>query len=150
MRRALACLLLIAAPAWAATKAAKPAAPVSTTASLTKPEKIRVLISVTGADQQGLAMLEQLKARMPPAQYEKMKLMMTPENMVEVLSPIYDRHFTAEELDQLIAFYQTPLGAKLLREMPAIAAESAQAGQELARRKLTDGQQPARADVPAR
>ncbi len=37
---------------------------------------------------------------------------------------IYARHFTATELREITAFYRTPTGAKALREMPAVTAES--------------------------
>jgi hypothetical protein len=40
---------------------------------------------------------------------------------------IYARHFTAVELREITAFYRTPTGAKALREMPAVTAESMQA-----------------------
>jgi len=36
---------------------------------------------------------------------------------------IYARHFSADELRQLLAFYHTPIGAKALRELPQITAE---------------------------
>jgi hypothetical protein len=36
---------------------------------------------------------------------------------------IYARHFSADELHQLLAFYRTPIGAKALRELPQITAE---------------------------
>ncbi len=37
---------------------------------------------------------------------------------------IYARHFTAAEMEDIVAFYKTPTGAKALHEMPKIAAES--------------------------
>jgi len=42
--------------------------------------------------------------------------------------PIYDKHLTHEEIRGLIAFYQTPLGAKLIAKMPAIAQDSMAVG----------------------
>jgi hypothetical protein len=37
--------------------------------------------------------------------------------------PIYARHFSVDELHQLTAFYQTPIGAKALRELPQVMGE---------------------------
>ena len=37
--------------------------------------------------------------------------------------PIYARHFTLDELRQLIAFYKSPVGAKAMRELPQVMAE---------------------------
>ena len=36
---------------------------------------------------------------------------------------VYARHFTADELHQLIAFYQSPVDAKALRELPNVMSE---------------------------
>ena len=43
---------------------------------------------------------------------------------------IYERHFTTDELRQLLAFYQTPIGRKLLASQPSISQESMRAGEE--------------------
>jgi uncharacterized protein len=37
---------------------------------------------------------------------------------------IYARHFSAAELRELLAFYRSPIGAKAMRELPQIMAES--------------------------
>ncbi len=36
---------------------------------------------------------------------------------------LYARHFTAEEMRDVIAFYRTPSGAKMLKTMPQVMAE---------------------------
>lgn len=52
----------------------------------------------------------------------------------ELFVEIYDRHFTADELRQLLAFYHTPIGRKLLAEQSAIAQEATAAGQQWGQR----------------
>jgi hypothetical protein len=47
---------------------------------------------------------------------------------------VYERHFSADELRQLIAFNQTPVGQKMIAEMPAVMQESSQAGQQWGRK----------------
>jgi hypothetical protein len=44
--------------------------------------------------------------------------------VVQDAPAIYASRFTADELRQIAAFYRTPAGAKALREMPSVAAES--------------------------
>ncbi len=39
------------------------------------------------------------------------------------LPAIYARHFSVAELNELSAFYRTPIGAKALREMPRVMGE---------------------------
>src|SRR3954468_2707861 len=47
---------------------------------------------------------------------------------------IYDRHFTTDHLRQLLAFYRTPIGRKLLAEQPALAQEAMASGQQWGQR----------------
>ncbi|WP_325050399.1 DUF2059 domain-containing protein [Dyella solisilvae] len=46
------------------------------------------------------------------------------------LVPVYQHHFTADELDGLLKFYRSPLGQKVINEMPTTMAEANQAGQQ--------------------
>ena len=55
-------------------------------------------------------------------------------DLEDVLVGIYDRHFSTAEIRQLVAFYQTPVGRKLLDEQPTILRESMLAGQEWGQR----------------
>jgi hypothetical protein len=48
----------------------------------------------------------------------------------DVLLVVYDRHFSTDELRQLLAFYRSPIGRKLLDAQPGILRESMAAGQE--------------------
>lgn len=48
---------------------------------------------------------------------------------VDLIGVVYDRHFSSEEIRQLLDFYDTPLGRKLLATQPAVAQESIEAGQ---------------------
>lgn len=49
---------------------------------------------------------------------------------VERLVPVYDSIFTASEVDQLIVFYQTPLGRRLLESQGALAAAAGDLGRQ--------------------
>jgi hypothetical protein len=48
---------------------------------------------------------------------------------IDVMATIYARNFTADELRQVAAFYQTPTGRKMLEKLPALTQESMMAGQ---------------------
>jgi hypothetical protein len=48
------------------------------------------------------------------------------DEMMEAMVPAYEKHLTKGDVDNMIAFYATPTGSKLLREMPSIVAESMQ------------------------
>lgn len=47
--------------------------------------------------------------------------------------PIYQKHFTATDIDGLLKFYRSPLGRKVVTEMPATMAEGMRLGQEWGR-----------------
>jgi len=57
--------------------------------------------------------------------------------MVNDLATVYANNFTVDELNQLLAFYQQPVGQKLLQQSPAITQQAIQIGQD-ATRKATD------------
>jgi uncharacterized protein len=46
------------------------------------------------------------------------------DEMMQAMVPAYQKHFTKGDMDSLVVFYTSPTGQKLLREMPAIAAEA--------------------------
>jgi hypothetical protein len=54
--------------------------------------------------------------------FEKMPM----EEMMQAMVPAYQKHFTKADIDNLVAFYSSPTGEKLLRELPSIMAESMQ------------------------
>ena len=47
-------------------------------------------------------------------------------DLVSGLVPIYTKHFTFEDVRQLVAFYESDLGKKVMEVTPMIAAESRQ------------------------
>ena len=50
--------------------------------------------------------------------------------LVDLIAVVYARNFTAAELQQVSAFYRSPVGQKFLEKMPTITQESMQAGQK--------------------
>ena len=47
---------------------------------------------------------------------------------------IYAKHFTADEIRELLDFYRTPLGIKIIEHLPEIAAQSFAMGQQWGQR----------------
>jgi hypothetical protein len=52
------------------------------------------------------------------------------EDIVNKLVPVYQRHFSSEDIYGLLAFYNSPLGQKVLHEMPATMQEGMQVGRQ--------------------
>ena len=51
---------------------------------------------------------------------------------------LYAEHFTAAELEEMIAFYETPLGQKMIDKLPVLQQQSAQLGGLWAERVTMD------------
>jgi len=49
------------------------------------------------------------------------------EQMIDVMVPVYQHHFTSSDIDAILAFYSSPTGQKFLTELPQIVQESMQA-----------------------
>jgi hypothetical protein len=65
----------------------------------------------------GKEIADLLREKLFPAMRERL-----PE-FTDLASRVYAKHFTAADLDQLIAFYESPIGKKLVAEQPAMLAE---------------------------
>ncbi len=52
------------------------------------------------------------------------------KQLVEMLVPIYAKYYTDADVRQMIAFYKTPLGQKIIQNNPAIAQASMQDGEQ--------------------
>ena len=48
--------------------------------------------------------------------------------LVDSLAPLYAARFSKAELEQLLAFYESPVGRHVVAEQPAVAQESQQLG----------------------
>lgn len=59
-------------------------------------------------------------------------------DMMDDMVPVYQKHLTKADVDAMIGFYSTPTGQKILREMPAMAAEGMQALQPRMRKILDE------------
>lgn len=51
------------------------------------------------------------------------------DDLLKTIVPIYDQYFTADEINELLAFYQTPIGKKTISVLPRLTQASMLAGQ---------------------
>jgi uncharacterized protein len=83
--------------------------------------------------------LAKLEAEMPAMSSALMDQFVGKEFLDDVQKTtiqIYARHFTVEDLDQLSAFYRSPIGKKMLTKMPVIMQESMQVTMQQLQRRL--------------
>lgn len=128
-----------------------PAAPAPPAAAAIDPAleaSIRTLITVSGGAGLGKQMFEGMMASMseampqvPASFWEGAKAEFDPDEFTALLVPIYAKYYNREEIEQLITFYQSPLGQKMVSTSPAVVQDSMAAGQvwgqQIAQRVIT-------------
>ena len=67
---------------------------------------------------------------------EDMMADMPLDEMVEAMVPIYRRHLSRTDVDEVIRFYSSAVGQKLLREQPQMIQEGMQAGMEIQQKRM--------------
>ena len=116
---------------------------------------IERLLEVTGAAQMGLQaanmvsgqILESLRSKpsIPPRAIDVAKQVLdeefkkafaAPDGLMAGIIGVYAKHFTAEDVKGLVAFYDTDLGKKMLGVMPALMRDSVMVSQQWAQREL--------------
>lgn len=63
------------------------------------------------------------------------------EKLIKAYVPMYKKYFSLDDLKQIIAFYETPVGRKLGESTPAMTMESMQMGQQIGMEFMTEMQQ---------
>jgi len=109
-----------------------------------KVAKIRELINLMGTPHIAAELMRSQAASIktllpfpPRAQddFEKEFLASVDVNeFIDLIVPIYDRHFSEDDVDGMLAFYRSPLGQRVTKALPEITAESQNAGSEWGQR----------------
>jgi len=63
------------------------------------------------------------------------------DELLDAMIPVYQKHLTKGDIDALAAFYSTPTGQKIVKEMPALVAESMQAAQGITQKMIASAMQ---------
>jgi uncharacterized protein len=124
------------------------------------PEKaadIRRLLELTGSAALGkqvaaqmLVSLRKMAPEVPAEFWQEFERELRFDEVIELVVPIYDRHLSRDDVRELIRFYESPTGRKLISVMPVVLRDCMAVGQEWGRqvaerallrareRKLTD------------
>jgi hypothetical protein len=97
-------------------------------------------MQLTGAGALGVQVARQLLAGLrplipdaPESFWREYQARLDPDVMIEKVIPVYQKHLSALDVKELIAFYESRVGRKLVREQQGIVQESMAAGQEWGR-----------------
>lgn len=98
---------------------------------------IRRLLEVNGTSALATQLLnrfvhdaKELYPTVPQNFIEEFARQVKPDQFYALMVPVYARHFTAEEIRQLLAFYESPVGQKLVAQMPSLNADADEAVQQ--------------------
>jgi hypothetical protein len=102
------------------------------------------LLDITGAFALGQQMMHsmfqtfsQANPSIPQKFWVDMEKRFKKEDFYLLLTPIYRTHLSAADIKELLAFYRTPLGGRLIKAMPLITRDSLAVGQRWGK-KVTD------------
>ena len=106
-------------------------------------KRVRMLLAQTGAMNMGKEVMKRMtdalrsQPGLPPGFIAKFEQLANPEELTELVVPIYVKHLDEKTLDAVIAFNNTPAGQKMIAAMPAITRESIAVGQNWGRTLMT-------------
>lgn len=111
-------------------------APPPSTLSPAKEKLIRKLLTLTKASDMAMQMMDQMAGQLKPMFPSVPASFWTdffkeanPDELISKIVPIYGKHLSEDELAQLVKFYETPVGKKLISVQPLIMQESVAVGQ---------------------
>ena len=96
---------------------------------------VKELLELTGSAKLGIQMINSLmstfKQQNPdvPAEFwDGFKKEVNTSDVINLIIPIYTKYYSDDDILQLIQFYKTPLGQKVIEKLPLITRDSYSAG----------------------
>lgn len=100
-----------------------------------KIQDIRKMLILTGSAKIGIQVMRQMiqyqrqaNPSIPAEFWDDFMRSVNPNELIELIVPIYDRHLSHEDIKAIIAFHNSPAGKKLIAAQPQIARDSMQVG----------------------
>lgn len=100
-------------------------------------ESVRRLLDVTGAEALGLQMMDSMIRDLrgsfpavPSSFWEKFRAEVEPGEITRLIIPVYQKHLSQEDVDDVTAFFSSAAGQRFVKKQPAIMTDSMQVGAE--------------------
>ena len=113
----------------------KPAQSPKDAAVAEKQADIRRLLELTGAGALGKQVMDQMitqfrgqNANVPAQFWDEFSKELSTDGLVEMTVGVYDKYLSHDDIRQLIRFYESPVGRKLIKVQPLILRDSMQIG----------------------
>lgn len=102
-----------------------------------KAVKIKQLMELTGTGKMAVQVVDQIisttavrNPKVDPKFWEEFSKSINPEDMINLIIPVYERFYSEEDIDNMIIFYNTPTGKKMIQVLPDLTQESMRVGQQ--------------------
>jgi len=89
-----------------------------------KRELIKRIMDASGVRDSMTLMFSQLLSQVPPEKRETYRSILNADEILAQIIPIYDEYYTKEELKELLNFYVSPVGQKLIKVTPELMQKS--------------------------
>ena len=111
----------------------------------TKEQDIIRLLNITNTKDQAAQMFDlmlpnlmTMAPQVPNAFWTTFRLRLDLDGFVRLMIPIYDKHFTHNDIIELIRFYESPIGRKFLEVTPAFTRDSYLVGEQWGQQMAID------------
>lgn len=101
---------------------------------------VRRLMILTGAGDMGkqvvTRMISQFRTQAPnvPQEFwDKFAAKVSSDELIEMTVPVYEKYFSHDDIKELIEFYESPIGRKLVKAQPMIIRDSMEIGSQWGR-----------------
>ena len=126
-------------PAAGRPEAAPPSPPSGGSMDISSGQKRRLILKyleISGTKETLDRMFKQMISEAPEDQSAQLRQIYDLEEIIDVLVPVYDQHFTAAELNELVRFYQSDVARKLSEVGPQVMEDALDAAVRYFQAKL--------------
>lgn len=102
-----------------------------------KQRDIRRLMVLTGAGDLGIQVMDQMLAsfkeslpQVPDTFWQEFRKDINANALIDLCVPVYEKHLSHSDIKEMIRFYETPAGKRVVKALPLITQESMLAGQK--------------------
>jgi uncharacterized protein len=144
---------------------AKPSAAAASKIDPAKEAEIRQLMEVTGVNGLGEQLVNagvaQFRANVNESQPDnprakqfvdafaaRFQKHFDTRNLTETVIPIYDKYLSSEDLKELLEYYKSPFGQRMLKVLPLVARDSQLAGYTLGQKAADEAIEELKGDYP--
>lgn len=98
---------------------------------------VREFLEVSGAVQSNRQVMDQMiksfrvnMPQVPSSYWDELSKEINPDEVIDMIVPVYVEFLNINDLEQLIEFYKSPVGKKYAEKLPLISEKSVKIGQK--------------------